>query len=147
MKRSLLAAVGSLLLVASLVSCSSEPEPIPTVTVTVTATPEPAPTVTVTAMPQAEAEAPPSDDRLAALRSISEMVTGVEETEPGRWVIHTSIVDPRGDDGTSPEAQKATAICEKAVELGAAKVSVMESNDSTFVVYGHPSFGDVCAIP
>ena len=114
-------------------------------TVTVTATPEPAPTVTVTAEPPAAVA--PTDDRIAALRAVSQMVTGVEETEPGRWVVHTSIIDPRGDDGSSPEAQKAIAICEKAVELGAVHVSVMESNDSTFVVYGHPSYGDTCAIP
>lgn len=78
---------------------------------------------------------------------MSQRVTDVEETEPGRWQIHTSIEDPRGDDGTSEEAQQAVAICEKAVELGASKVSVMESNGTTFVLYGHPSYGDTCAIP
>lgn len=144
MNRTLVGAAGVVLLLA-MAGCAGAPAPTPTVTVTVMATPEPAPTVTVTASPP-DATAP-ADDRLAALRTVSQMVTGVEETEPGRWVIHTSIVDPRGDDGTSPEAQKAVAICEKAVELGATTVSVMESNDSTFVLYGHPSYGDTCAIP
>ena len=131
-------------LVLGVTGCSSVPEPTPTVTVTVTATPEPAPTVTVTAEPRAAVA--PADDRLAALRTVSAMVTGVEETEPGRWVVHTSILDPRGDDGSSPEAAKALSICEKAVDLGATYVSVMESNDSTFVLYGHPSYGDRCTV-
>jgi type IV pilus biogenesis protein CpaD/CtpE len=142
MRTRLIAALA--ILVIGLAGCSATPEPTPTVTVTVTATPEPAPTVTVTAEPPAAVA--PSDDRLAALRTVSAMVTGVEETEPGRWVIHTSILDPRGDDGSSAEAQKAIAICEKAVELGATYVSVMESNDSTFVLYGHPSYGDTCTV-
>lgn len=141
--RSLLPFAAALVLV--LAGCSATPAPTPTVTVIVTASPEPAPTVTVTAPPAPVSTS--GDERLAALRAVSEMVTGVEETEPGRWVIHTSILDPRGDDGTSVEAQKAIAICEKAVELGASKVSVMESNDSTFVLYGHPSYGDECVIP
>lgn len=133
--------------ILTLAGCSAaQPTPVPTVTVTVTTTPAPAPTVTVTATP-ASAAAAPADQRLTALRTVSQMVTGVEETEPGRWTIHTSIVDPRGDDGTSPEAQQALAICKKAVELGATYVSVMESNDTTFALYGHPSYGNVCTIP
>lgn len=131
--------------VVLLAGCAGEPKPTPTVTVTVTAAPEPAPTVTVTATPAAAPTA--VDDKLAALRTVSQMVTGVEETEPGRWTVHTSIVDPRGDDGSSAEAQKAIAICKKAVELGATYVSVMESNDTTFVLYGHPSYGAECVIP
>lgn len=145
MKRPLISAVSAALLLLVLTSCGGAPEPTPTVTVTVTAKPEPAPTVTVTAAPPADASS--ADGRLAALRAVSEMVTAVEETEPGRWVVHTSIVDPRGDDGNSAEAQQAIAICEKAVELGATKVSVMESDDSTFVLYGHPSYGNTCTIP
>lgn len=142
MRSSLPVAAAVLVLVLS--GCAGAPAPTPTVTVTITASPSPAPTVTVTATPVAEA---PADDRLAALRVVSQQVTGVEEPEPGRWVIHTSIIDPRGDDGSSPEAQRAIAICEKAVDLGATQVSVMESNDSTFVLYGHPSYGNDCVIP
>lgn len=142
MKRTSIATATVTALLLAITGCGA-PEPTPTVTVTVT--PEPAPTVTVTATP--EPAAAPADDRLAALRAVSEMVTGVEETEPGRWVVHTSIEDPRGDDGSSPEAQKAIAICGKAVELGATYVSVMESNDSTFVLYGHPTYGNTCTIP
>lgn len=135
------ASAAAILILFALAGCAAVPEPSPTVTVTVMASPEPAPTVTVTVTPEA---APPTDDRLAALRTVSATVTGVEETEPGRWVIHTSIQDPRGGTAGTPEALKAIAICEKAVELGATVVSVMESNDSSFVLYGHPSYGNVC---
>lgn len=146
--RYLSAAVAALTLLA-LAACSPTPTPTPapTVTVAVTAAPTPAPTVTVYATPTAAAAGSTSDERLAALRTISQQVTGVEETEPGRWVVHTSIVDPRGDDGTSPEAIAALSICQKAVNLGATKVTVTESDDSTFALYGHPSYGNVCTIP
>lgn len=143
MNNRVLLAASALLL--ALTGCSATAEPAPTVTVTVTAEARPAPTVTVTV--SAAPDSMSADDRLTALRAVSQMVTGVEETEPGRWVVHTSILDPRGDDGSSPEAQKAISICERAVELGATYVSVMESNDSTFVLYGHPPYGNVCTIP
>ena len=143
MNNRVLLAASALLL--ALTGCSATAGPAPTVTVTVTADARPAPTVTVTV--SAAPDSMSDGDRLTALRAVSQMVTGVEETEPGRWVVHTSILDPRGDDGSSPEAQKAIAICERAVELGATYVSVMESNDSTFVLYGHPSYGNVCTIP
>lgn len=140
-------AVGAIALGLSACAGEPTPTPTPTVTVTVTATPEPAPTVTVTAAPTDESTPPAAEDKLSALRTVSPMVTGVQETEPGRWVINTAIVDPRGDDGTSAEAQEAIAICKKAVELGATNVAVMESNGSSFVLYGHPSYGAKCVIP
>lgn len=65
-------------------------------------------------------------------------VSAVTETEPGRFEIQTSIVDPRGGDG-SPEAQEAMAICEAAVGAGATYVAVFEADGTHFVLYGHPS--------
>lgn len=73
----------------------------------------------------------------AALASWS-TVSAVTKTEPGRFEIHTSIVDSRGDDG-SPEALEAIAICEAAVGAGAAYVAVLEADGTHFVLYGHPS--------
>lgn len=66
-------------------------------------------------------------------------VTAVTQTEPGRISVATSIVDPRGDDG-SPEALDAIAICEAAASTGATYVSVMEADGTHFVLYGHPSY-------
>lgn len=119
----------------------AEPQSAETVTVTVTATPEPAPTVTVTATPTPEA-LPAPDDIDVAVREASGAVTSAVEVEPGRWTIETSIVDPRVDG--SAEAAEAIEICEAAVDAGAEYVSVMESDGTTFVLYGHPSYGNTC---
>ncbi|OZD55394.1 hypothetical protein CH252_05855 [Rhodococcus sp. 06-1477-1B] len=110
---------------------TTEAAPAPNVTVTVTATPVPA--------------APTSnDERLAELRAVSQQVTGVEETEPGRWIVHTSITDPGAGISGSPGAQKAITLCEKAVALGAAKVVVTDADGSSWILYGHPSYGNTC---
>lgn len=127
-----------------LVGCAGPAEPAQEPTTTAPATSEeaaPTPTPAPTATPVISL--PPVDDRVAALRTVTPGVTAVEETEPGRWEIKTNITDPRSEPG-SPEALSAIAACEKAVELGASKVSVMEADGSTFVVFGHPSFGDAC---
>lgn len=65
------------------------------------------------------------------------------ETEPGRIEVETSITDPRGGEG-STEAAAAIAICEAAVSLGATYASVLEADGTTFVLYGHPSYGQTC---
>ncbi len=66
-------------------------------------------------------------------------VKSVTETEPGRIRIETSVVDPRGDDG-SEVAKSAIAICESAVTLfGPSYVSVLEDDGINFVLFGHPS--------
>lgn len=60
------------------------------------------------------------------------------ETEPGRIVVETSLVDPRGDAG-SPAAKDAIAICEATVKLkGTEHVSVMEADGTTWILFGHP---------
>lgn len=74
---------------------------------------------------------------------MGDTVVSATETEPGRYEIQTSIVDPRGAAG-SAEAVDAIAICEAVVKLGATYVSVLEEDGTTFVVYGHPRYGDVC---
>lgn len=138
------AAVAAACLLA-LVGCAAPADPASAPTIAASAMSEeatPSPTPTPTATPPV-ISLPPVDDRVAALRTVAPGVTAVEETEPGRWEIKTNLTDPRSGP-SSPEAQSAIAACEKAVELGASKVSVMEADGSTFVVFGHPSFGDVC---
>lgn len=66
-------------------------------------------------------------------------IKSVVETEPGRITIETTIVDPRGTDG-SKEAKVATEICESAVSLfGPSYVAVKENDGTHFVLFGHPS--------
>lgn len=66
-------------------------------------------------------------------------IKSVVETEPGRITIDTSVVDPRGADG-SDEAKMAIAICESAVSLfGPSYVAVKEHDGTHFVLFGHPS--------
>lgn len=71
------------------------------------------------------------------------------QTEPDRLVVETAIVDPRGENG-SPEAQAAIHICKAGVRLlkksgaGNPYVSIMERDDSTFVVHGHPAYPGGC---
>ncbi len=78
------------------------------------------------------------------------LITAATRTEPGRVEVETTIIDPRGGTTGSPEAQQARAVCEGALAWlqtrGAAepKVSVMESNGTSFVLYGHPSYPGGC---
>lgn len=65
-------------------------------------------------------------------------VTSVAETEPGRIEIQTSIVDPRGTDG-SAAAQEALDICRAAVGAGATYVALFEADGTHFVLFGHPA--------
>ena len=73
------------------------------------------------------------------LSAVSEAI----ETEPGRIEVSTTIVDPRGADG-SAAARRALAICRAAQQLlvrggvTSPHVSVLERDGSTFVLYGHP---------
>lgn len=94
--------------------------------------------------------APDSDDGFATVdrtadlaETLAETATYVEkatETEPGRLVVETNIVDPGGDDNSS-EAATAVVICNAAVSLGGGidHVSVMEADGTSFVLFGHPS--------
>lgn len=88
-------------------------------------------------------------DRTAAVKAalpanLAAVVKTATQTEPGRLQIGTSLMDPRGADG-SPDAKKATAICEAAVaQFGDAHVSVMEDDGTSWILYGHPSYGNTC---
>jgi len=66
-------------------------------------------------------------------------IKSVTETEKGRIRVDTSVVDPRGADG-SEAAVTAIAICESAVALfGPSYVSVLEDDGTNFVLFGHSS--------
>lgn len=66
-------------------------------------------------------------------------IKSVTEIEPGRIRIETSVVDPRGTDG-SEEAKSAIDICESIVSLfGPSYVSVLEDDSTNFILFGHPS--------
>ncbi|WP_454728846.1 hypothetical protein [Cellulosimicrobium protaetiae] len=82
-------------------------------------------------------------DRTADVQAVAgEVVTKATETEPGRIEVETTIVDPRTD--ASAEAAQAVEVCNAVIELGAEHVSVLEADGSTFVVAGHPSYGEEC---
>lgn len=88
-------------------------------------------------------------DRTAEVKAalpadLAKTVKTATQTEPGRLQIDTSLVDPRGDAG-SPAAKQATAPCEAAVEeFSEAHVSVMEDDGTSWILYGHPTYGNTC---
>jgi hypothetical protein len=117
----------ALLLAAGLSGCSTE------------ATPEPAASAPATSAPTAD-----SAIATAAQALVGRSVTAATETEPGRIQLDTTIVDPRGEDG-SPEALEALDLCEQAKAIpGVTLVSVMEADGTSFVLAGHPSYGENC---
>ena len=66
-------------------------------------------------------------------------VTGVESSENGRVEVSTDLTDPRSDNRA--EAGQAMAICEAAAEVeGVDYVNVTESDGTSWVLYGHPSY-------
>lgn len=110
-----------------LAGCSSSTEPEPT---KVPATAE--------SVAPAEAKDMTADVRDAA-GTAGDAITKAEETEPGRISVETSLVDPRGEDG-STAAKQAIEICEAAAGLdGVTYVSVLEEDGTSWVLFGHPS--------
>ena len=88
-----------------LVGCSSEPDPVPPATASSTAS---------------------EVDRTADVqKAAGDRVTRAVESGPGRFEVETTIVDPRGGEG-SGEAEAAIAICTSVVELGATYVRLLE---------------------
>lgn len=68
-------------------------------------------------------------------------VESAMETEPGRLQINTTVVDPRGPDGSEP-ALVALSVCNAAVaSFGATypHIKVMEADGTHFVLFGHPA--------
>jgi starvation-inducible outer membrane lipoprotein len=82
------------------------------------------------------APAATSEISTAAQALVGGSVTAATETEHGRVQLDTTIVDPRGENG-SPEALEALALC-------VTHVSVMEEDGTSFVLAGHPSYGEGC---
>ncbi|MDA3806221.1 hypothetical protein PED38_15585 [Clavibacter sp. CT19] len=94
--------------------------------------------------PATSAPAADSEIATAAQALVGGSVTAATETEPGRIQLDTTIVDPRGDDG-SPEALQALGLCEQAKGIpGVTHVSIMEADGTSFVLAGHPSYGENC---
>ncbi|RII94563.1 hypothetical protein [Clavibacter californiensis] len=124
-----LPALPALLIAATLALCGCSTE----------AAPEPAALAPATSAPAADSEI-----STAAQALVGGSVTAATETEPGRLKLDTTIVDPRGDDG-SPEALEALALCEQAKAIpGVTDVSVMEADGTHFVLAGHPTNGEDC---
>lgn len=72
--------------------------------------------------------------------NLSSLVKSAKEPELGKVQIETSIVDPRGGISGSLQAQQAIEICNAISLQGYNKVSVMEDNGTSFVLFGHPSY-------
>ena len=77
--------------------------------------------------------------------SYANLITSAEETEPGRIEVGTSIVDPRGADGSAP-ARQALGICQRIrnAHPDAQRITIYEQDGTTFVLYGHPMYGNTC---
>ena len=114
----------------------AEPEPEPEKTPTPTATPTP------TSAAATEGFAP-VDVTAQMQQAVGSVVTTATQVEESRVEVETTIADPRTGPG-SAEAQQAIAVCEAALALGVTKVSVFEADGTTFVVAGHPAYGEAC---
>lgn len=86
-------------------------------------------------------------DRTEAYKSTNpgapwlDSVTSAMETEPGRLRINTTVVDPRGPNGSEP-ARIAVSMCNAAVATFGATyphISIMEADGTHFVLFGHPA--------
>lgn len=112
--------LAGLALVLALAGCSSTPAPAES----------PAPTTA-----EVEAKDVTVDVKKAA-GNMSSLIVSAEETEPGRIEVQTTIVDPRGEDGSRP-ALDAVRLCNKVVEMGGlTNVDILEKDRTTFAVYG-----------
>jgi type IV pilus biogenesis protein CpaD/CtpE len=117
--------------------------PEATATPTPIATPSPTPTAE-----QADAAPAPADVTSQvrdASPSLESYVKTATSPEAGRITVETSLIDPRGEAG-SPEAVLALQLCSDVVAnmSGVSYVSIMEDDGSSWVLYGHPSYGNTC---
>ena len=140
-----------LLAVLLLAGCAA-PEPTAvsaetTGTATPTATMSPAPTPTSEIAPAEVAPAPV--DMTAEVRDASppleSYVKSATSSEAGRVSVESSLVDPRGDNG-SAEAVLALQLCNDVVAnmSGVSYLSIMENDGTTWILYGHPGYGSTC---
>lgn len=116
-------------LALALAGCSSTPAPADT----------PAPSETTAEAAEAPAA---SSDLTATVKTLADkdgdIITSAIEEEPGRIIVETTLVDPRGKDG-SPEAKRALAICEMlASKDDVDYVNIKEADGTSWVLFGHP---------
>lgn len=151
MRRNLVVGMFAVVLLAG---CSTSAEETPASdsqvavdTSTPVASPAPSeePSITEASEPAEEPATVSKPDRTQQLKDANpgaswlDYVTTAIETEPGRVTVETTLVDPRGDDG-SPEAETAIAICEAAVALDSTitNVTVAEQDGTSWILFGHP---------
>lgn len=112
-----------LLAVLALVGCSAPVDPVPV----------------ASAAPADPAVDATADVEAAVGETLAPLVFGATRTTEGRVEVATSLIDPRSDG--SQEGLDAVAICDALAGLeGVTYVSVLESDGTTFAVFGHPSF-------
>lgn len=70
---------------------------------------------------------------------ISPLIKDAIVSEPGKIQVETSIVDPRGKNG-SPQAEQAISICTTIVKKGYEYIAIMENDGTHYVVFGHPAY-------
>lgn len=125
----------------ALVGCSGTEESTPTVTASAQAVESPSPSLTPTSSqaPSADGSSDLLDQLRAALPADLAAEVTSAELESGSFArVATTLVDPRGDDG-SPAAQQAIAICEAAAALeGVTDVNVAEADGTSWILFGHP---------
>lgn len=108
----------------------------------VPAAPAPSPTVSEEA-PEASTEKDVTSKVQKIAGELGDVVTSAVEKEPGRIDVQTSIVDPRGPDGSRP-ALDAVRLCNKIVQGidGLTHVKILEADRTTFAAYGIPIIND-----
>jgi hypothetical protein len=124
-----------------LAGCSSSaPQTAPTAATPAPTTASPS-AAAPESIPSSSGEADKTADFMTASANAALVgqIKSATETEPGRISIGTSVVDPRGADG-SEAAKTAIAICESAVALfGPSYVAIKEDDGTHFVLFGHSS--------
>lgn len=119
-------AVPALALLLALTACSgSDPEPDPA----------PEPEVTTSASSAADAEG--IDRTAAAQETAGDVVTKATEDAGGWLFVETSLTD-------AGDPAEAIDVCTALVDAGYVMVNVRESDGTTYVIAGHPSYGESC---
>ncbi|WP_454149515.1 hypothetical protein [Microbacterium lacticum] len=95
-----------------------------------------------TSSPSATTVDPASVDWAQELTPTSDSVVSAESSADGDVSVQTTLT-------TAPEAGgevslSAMALCERAVALGATKVTIAADDGTALVVYGDPEYGDLC---
>lgn len=128
---------GIVLVAAALTGCTATSSPVPSASVsagTSTSAATPSPT-------EASAD-PQAVDWTQQLTETDGSVVSAENIGDGDVSVETTLT-------TAPEAGgavslSAMALCERAVSLGATKVTIAAEDGTPLVVYGDPEYGDLC---